>query len=495
MAGRLAILHGWSDTSASFQPLRDWLGAHGHPTTDIWLGDYISLDDDVRVEDVAKRMKVVIDGLMSDGTLAPSFDLIVHSTGALVAREWMTTCYPDGVGCPVKRLVMLAPANFGSRLAAVGKSMIGRLVKGITNRLETGQEMLNALELASPYQWNLTRRDLLQPPEQARAGETAVSPFGGGQVWPFVIIGTRAYDTGLQQIVNEDGSDGTVRVPAGNLNVVGMTLDFSRPNPAGGPEIRAWPSRTGDLKIPLAVLPERDHGEVTHPETNGRAGAVTGARLGQLILQALGCASPADYAAIHQDWEAITTATGALGDFDSEDDPAYQAARNAVFEGQDNPGPEHFHRYLQLIVKVTDDYGNLVKDYFLEFSDPGTKSSQSRDRTVITFHKDVLEDVHNNSTSSAYRCLFVDHTDLMKIFYDQNAALAVAISAAPPGRNVKYFDSAKEMALGRVELHAENLQAREALTQTRIFRNQTHFIEVIIPRRPIDKVFRLSQPG
>lgn len=494
MAGRLAILHGWSDTSASFQPLRAWLGAHGHPTTDVWLGDYISLDDDVRVEDVAKRMKAVVDALIADGTLASSFDLIVHSTGALVAREWLATFYPDGAGCPVKRLVMLAPANFGSRLAAVGKSMIGRLIKGLNNRLETGEEMLRALELASPYQWNLTRRDLLQPPEQAAAGAPAVSPFGVGKVLPFVIIGTRAYDSGVQQIVNEDGSDGTVRVPAGNLNVVGMTLDFSRPGPDGAPRIQPWPSRTGNLQIPLAVLPERDHGEITHPETNGRAGPGTGARLGQLILDALACGE-ADYAGLQADWAAITKATGDLGDFGDEHDPQFVAARDRVFEGQDHPGPAHFHRYLQLIVKVTDDYGNLVKDYFLEFSDPATKNNVSRDRTVITFHKDVLEDVHNNSTTSAFRCLYIDHTDLMKIFYDQNAALAVSISAAPPGRNVKYFDSAKEMALGRVELHAQNLQEREALTDTRIFRNQTHFIEVIIPRRPIDKVFRLSQPA
>ena len=160
----VAILHGWSDKGQSFQPLRDFLTANGFPTQDVFLGNYISMDDDVRVEDVAKRMDVVIQGLMDSGKLRKPFDLIVHSTGALVARQWMLNLHQAGREIPVGRFVMLAPANFGSKLAAVGKSMIGRITKGLSNRLETGEEMLRALELGSPYQWGLTRQDLLAPP-------------------------------------------------------------------------------------------------------------------------------------------------------------------------------------------------------------------------------------------------------------------------------------------------------------------------------------------
>ena len=52
----------------------------------IWLGDYKSLDDDVRIEDVGKRMEAVLRQLIDEGPLVPPFDLIVHSTGGLVAR-------------------------------------------------------------------------------------------------------------------------------------------------------------------------------------------------------------------------------------------------------------------------------------------------------------------------------------------------------------------------------------------------------------------------
>ena len=51
MPAHVAILHGWSDTSKSFHRLRSFLEANGHEVAGIWLGDYVSMDDDVRVEE------------------------------------------------------------------------------------------------------------------------------------------------------------------------------------------------------------------------------------------------------------------------------------------------------------------------------------------------------------------------------------------------------------------------------------------------------------
>jgi triacylglycerol esterase/lipase EstA (alpha/beta hydrolase family) len=182
MAAQIAIVHGWSDTSKSFHDLRDFLVANGYDAKQIWLSDYISMDDDVRVEDIAKRMHVVIAKAIEAGELKTPFDMIVHSTGGLVAREWLARNFPDGKGAPVKRLIMLAPANFGSRLASLGKSMIGRVAKGWNNWLQTGAEMLAGLDLASLYQWALARRDLLDPVgnsaglmEPARSGLSSLS--------------------------------------------------------------------------------------------------------------------------------------------------------------------------------------------------------------------------------------------------------------------------------------------------------------------------------
>ncbi|HET6971507.1 MAG TPA: hypothetical protein VFH92_10315, partial [Phenylobacterium sp.] len=494
MAGCVAILHGWSDEGKSFQPLRQFLVDHGYDAREVFLGDYISLDDDVRVEDVAKRMEDVVAGLMAAGQLAPTFDLIVHSTGALVARQWLLDRHNARKPIPVKRLVMLAPANFGSKLAAVGKSMIGRLTKGLENHLQTGEQMLRALELASPYQWNLSRQDLLVPP----GGTDASGPFAEGGVLPFVIIGTRAYDSGLQQIVNEDGSDGTVRVCAGNLNAVGLTIDFT---PLGAPPtVQVWGSRMA-RPAPLAVLPERDHSEITHPEQDGDAAGDYGRRLGRLILEALACDDLATYEGIELAWRRLSNETAllALGPEEAaaqaplEDPPVPVPPPTIaqVFGDRDHPKPDHFHRYLQLVVMVRDDYGNFVDDYFLEFAEPRAGDEKS----TITFHRDVLEGVHNNSISPAFRCLYIDHTDLIQVFYDDNTALAASLTAARPGRNIGYFDAAAQTGSGQILLHASDVGARSAIPG-RLRRNQTHFIEVIVPRRPVDKVFAfLPQDG
>ena len=102
MSRHVLIIHGWSDTSISFHALADFLNRHNYQTKELWLGDYISMDDDVRVADVGKRMGRLIDGMIAAGSLPNTFDLIVHSTGGLVAREWLTShCRGRAEDCPM----------------------------------------------------------------------------------------------------------------------------------------------------------------------------------------------------------------------------------------------------------------------------------------------------------------------------------------------------------------------------------------------------------
>lgn len=476
MPNQIAIIHGWSDSSASFADLTGFLGRQGFDVTQIWLGDYVSLDDDVRIEDVAKRMEAVLRAAIAKGDLTPPFDLIVHSTGGLVAREWLATYYPTGQGCPVKRLLMLAPANFGSRLAALGKSMIGRVAKGWNNWFQTGEEMLRALELGSPYQWRLAERDLFD-----LDGEGLTGPYGPGKVLPFVITGTRAYSSGLRTIVNENGSDGTVRVCAANLNAVGMTIDFAADPKT--PKVKMWARRT-DVEFPCAVLPDRDHGAVAHPSQPSEADKATSDLAGRLIVQALRCASDQEYLAIHTEWQALSEMTAGLA--------SDKARREAMF-AKNRPDPQIYHQHMQASVRVIDDHGLPVPDYFLEFFSPGAAGTKDSE----FFHKEVLSHVHVNSTDASYRCLFMDRTDLATRYYDRirNPALrklAVSVSAAKIGPNVRYFDSTKEGASGHHIVH-EAYSDQAAKPHDRLYRNRTHFIEVIIPRQPVAKVFRLSR--
>ena len=55
----IVILHGWSDTSATFEPLARLLGARlGREVSIVSLADYVSMEDEVRFDDVAEAMDV-----------------------------------------------------------------------------------------------------------------------------------------------------------------------------------------------------------------------------------------------------------------------------------------------------------------------------------------------------------------------------------------------------------------------------------------------------
>jgi len=439
--------------------LADFLSATGRVVSPLWLGDYISLDDDVRIPDVAKQLNAVLQERMGNGTLKTPFDVVVHSTGGLVAREWLTTYYADNPAkIPVRRLLMLAPANYGSKLASMGQSMLGRVIKGWDNWFHTGKEMLNGLELSSPYLWDLVQRDQFIGSTKAPNGI-----YGDGRVWPFVIVGTHPYPSLLRQIVNEDGADGTVRVPAANLNTVGMTLDFTTASEE--PIATQWP-RLYNGAFPLAVLPTRTHGSIIDPN-GGDISNETPAqkqKLADLIHQALNCASQKEYEDIANAW--------------------FQLSELAV-----DPNDSRFHQFEQLNVHVIDDEGSPVDDYFLEFSGP---SVDPNDESTVYFHRSVLKDVHTNSLNAARRCLYADRTDLVSGFYAKIAPgmpriLTMSLSASPPGQNVRYFSSTVKGAKGEFKLHDEAVTAERWLK-----RNTTHFVKIIIPRQPLSQVFTVA---
>ena len=76
---QIVILHGWSDTADSFAPLAAFLRQHGFETLDLFLADYLSMDDDVSIEDVAKAMQAAVAARLAGGELRLPFDLIVRS--------------------------------------------------------------------------------------------------------------------------------------------------------------------------------------------------------------------------------------------------------------------------------------------------------------------------------------------------------------------------------------------------------------------------------
>jgi hypothetical protein len=135
----------------------------------VFLGNYASMRDDVTFDDMSYGLQMrsydLVKGKKIKGnednsgrfSLNPfSLDVIVHSTGGPVVRNWLSLCLRDVCGgvfekSPIRHFIMIALANFGSRLAAQGKSTLAKLFKG---GFETGRKILEGLELGSPFLWD-----------------------------------------------------------------------------------------------------------------------------------------------------------------------------------------------------------------------------------------------------------------------------------------------------------------------------------------------------
>ena len=151
---RVIFVHGWSVTNTdTYGELPERLRAEAkkHPSIrlsmdHIHLSRYVSFRDEVRLDDLSRWFQAALERniKLPDGE---RFICITHSTGGPVIRDWWQRYYLDtGNPCPMSHLIMLAPANFGSALAQLGK---GRLsdIKSMFQGVEPGTGVLDWLEL------------------------------------------------------------------------------------------------------------------------------------------------------------------------------------------------------------------------------------------------------------------------------------------------------------------------------------------------------------
>ena len=173
------------------------------------LARYVSLEDGLNLDDLARAMERALRAQFPE-LLKGRFDVIVHSTGALLVRNWLRR-HAARPG-PIERLIYLAGANFGSGWAHVGRGQLAKWGRAVfQGGSERGVQLLDALELGATDTLDLHRHFL----------DPEYDLWRRYRVREFCITGSQVLADWLPipvRYAHEDGSDGVVRVAASNAN-------------------------------------------------------------------------------------------------------------------------------------------------------------------------------------------------------------------------------------------------------------------------------------
>jgi hypothetical protein len=455
MASKLLIIHGYSDGATSFTALRDFFVDQGaYAKEDVFLLNYDSLDDDSTFEDFADKLDEDYRKLFGDERI----DVACHSTGALVSRAWLRMHYQRQVEdeveaptSPIEHLLMFAPANFGSDLARLGQSFLGKFRSTFFNSnhqgedfMESGRVVLQGLEPASPFQWSLSGDDLHGD------GYFNVSLGSGQCCFPFVLAAGRPYG-GLQGRLlpsrSKPGTDGTVRICGTSLNTRKCVVDF------GKAVVRpAWEKERKFRVIPFAIFGEFTHGSIVDVEqefTNGANSA------GALALEALKVKTLDEYAAAAERFDQV------LKQKHSGDD------------------------YQQFFFKVIDDVGLSITDYFLDFYVLAPSGEVDRKLTA-EFDREFESEFTRHSADSSCRVLMLNVTNLRKYLQklrQSGGRLVFDISAKSPLAQIKYLPGYAVVFDGSAKPTADE--------PTFLYPNTTTLVEIILNRVASDHVLHL----
>lgn len=389
---RVLLIHGYSADGKEFLEWKKALTGAGLGVETIEIGNYVSLNNEITIKDLGEAFDRALrltkwSTKTTDDTW--TFDAIVHSTGMLVLRQWLVNDpYQKGDARSrvkrLKHLVGLAPATYGSPQAKKGRSWLGSLVKG--NRhlgpdfMEAGDGILDGLELASRYTWELARKDML-----------AASPlYDKGQNTPYVavFIGNTPY-TGVNALANPPGSDGTVRWAGCALSSRMVQLDLRTTaklmdnGVATRCRISDWTLNRANT--PVIAVEGRDHGTILQSPEPGAVALVK-----DFMTTVLDDSS-------YMAWEAKAIAYGA---------PALEkmnAASNV--DGSGGAG------WQQFVVHLVDDHDDGIGDYNLQMF-LGSDLAQSDNPAF----KPLPLIVDSYGADNSYRCIYVRLTDeLLKL--------------------------------------------------------------------------------
>jgi hypothetical protein len=409
--GRVLLIHGYSADWKAFLPWKAALSAAGIATETISVGNYVTLNNEVTIKDLgeafdrALRMTKFAEENPGDGW---TFDAVVHSTGMLVLRQWLTSdpYPPSDMRSRIRRLkhmVGLAPATFGSPQAKKGRSWLGALVKGNHDLgpdfLNAGDMVLDGLELASKYTWELAHKDMVRP--------APLYDKGDGTPYVAVFIGNVPY-SGISAVANSPGCDGTVRWAGCALDTRKVTLDFRRhpqldpADPAKRVLISDWSSER--LSAPLIAVDGQNHGTII---------ADPKPEVVSLVYDFLGVANEAEYDA----WESRALKFGAPS-------KARMDTSDGVTEGAG---------WQQLWIHMVDDHGDGVTDYNIQlyYGNELTESDEPGKESVK-----LIADTY--SSDSSYRCFYIHLTQEMMALKANNKKMWMELIASSGSELIEY---------------------------------------------------------
>lgn len=497
MAKKLLIVHGYSDGSTSFKELGDYfIEKQVYDRENVYYVDYASMDDQATFRDFADKLESEYRELQKNRKLEAGerIDVVCHSTGALVTRTWLVLHRErgrqlDGIDppCPVDRLLMFAPANFGSDLAGLGQSVLGRIRSTFNKNsrpgqyLESGRNVLQGLEPASPFQWKLSAIDL-------HSADTYFKPDNSPDhmCYPFIFAAGQGYGGVEARIVKarkKPGTDGTVRICGTSLNTRKCTIEFvpddglapqdiDDPAPRSRGQLR-WHEEHKFPQMPFAVFKGFNHGSIVDPGTKGFKEDV-----GPLALKVLDkVKSPRTYKAVLPDFTNVTDASY----------EAYGALRRS----------EHKDQYQQFFFRVRDDVDLKVDDWFMDFSVWTPKKTANgritwgkKPHAKLTkqFDREFESQFYRHSDDSSCRTLMLNCTKLESFkaeLISEKSTLVLNISARSNVRGVRYRRGQFFVADG------SGFFPRKDKFQF-MYPNTTTLVDVILDRLQPDSMLKVS---
>lgn len=439
MALPLVFIHGYSDDGTSYAKWKAALQSAPDARNPqvINICSYVTLNNEITVDDIADGLDQALRDLGLD---KEPFDAIVHSTGMLVIRSWLTAQNSSETRQGLlKHLIALAPATFGSPIAAKGRSLLGRIFKGSKKLgpdfMDSGNLVLNNLELGSSYTWNLAHRDMI--------GKTF---YGDDKETPYVFVFDGTHDYGkLAEIFDSSdqaGTDGTVRWAGCALNTRKITLDLSQT----GDGRFSWSDWT-NINIPLIPVYGLDHGQILQQPPD---------ELIALVKQAFAVNDKASLDKFYQ--ETVPNS-------------------NIVQQGQQ---AINSNRWQQFVVHAVDSRGNSITDYSIEI----VARNGDSETTIAAFEKDVRP----YSADKSYRCFHVRLDDVLPKLGNQLIARVIASTGTDlVGYQGYGTDATTETSptTDPVDIDITQFDGRKAENPKLFYPFTTTLIEIRLNRRPI----------